>query len=87
MTCFKRPQPRQAAAWTKGAVFAIVVALCTALGAFDARAATPFDVRVTGTGPDELLIPGLASSGAAWDGVVAHLAPHDRCHVFTPRRS
>ncbi len=46
-------------------------------------AAPVFDVHVTGSGPDVLLIPGLASSGATWDGVVAHLAPHYRCHVFT----
>ena len=40
--------------------FAIVVAV-----AGSAHAATPYAVRVTGSGPDVLLIPGLASSGAA----------------------
>ena len=61
---------------------AIVVGIATAI-ASSAHAATPFDVHVTGTGPDVLLIPGLASSGATWDDTVRQLAPHHRCHVFT----
>ena len=40
-------------------------------------------MRVTGSGPDVLLIPGLASSGATWDDTVKQLTPHYRCHVFT----
>ena len=62
--------------------FAIVVGIATAI-ATSAHAATPFEVRVTGSGPDVLLIPGLASSGATWDDTVRQLAPHYRCHVFT----
>ena len=62
--------------------FAIVVGIATAI-ASSAHAATPFEVHVTGTGPDVLLIPGLASSGATWDDTVKALAPHHRCHVFT----
>ncbi len=62
--------------------FAIVVGIAVAIGS-SAHAATPFEVRVTGTGPDVLLIPGLASSGATWDDTVKQLAPHYRCHVFT----
>jgi len=62
--------------------FAIAVGIATAI-ASSSHAATPFEVRVTGTGPDVLLIPGLASSGAVWDDTVKRLAPHYRCHVFT----
>lgn len=42
-----------------------------------------FRVAVTGAGPAVIMIPGLASSGATWDGTVAHLSPHDRCIVVT----
>lgn len=38
-------------------------------------------VTVTGTGPDVILIPGLASSGHVWDATVAHLAGSHRVHV------
>lgn len=62
--------------------FAIAVGIATAI-ASSAHASTPFEVRVTGSGPDVLLIPGLASSGAVWDDTVKALAPHYRCHVFT----
>jgi N-formylmaleamate deformylase len=43
----------------------------------------PFQVKVVGHGPPMLLIPGLASSGEVWDGVVAHYQDHYTCHVFT----
>ena len=59
-------------------IVAIVVAVTTS-----AHAATPFEVRVTGAGPDVLLIPGLASSGAVWDDTVKQLCTTHRCHVFT----
>jgi pimeloyl-ACP methyl ester carboxylesterase len=62
--------------------FAVVVAIVVAV-AGSAHAATPFEVRVTGHGPDVLLIPGLASSGAVWDDTVARLSATHRCHVFT----
>ena len=61
---------------------AIAVGIAAAI-ASSAHAATPFEVRVTGNGPDVLLIPGLASSGDVWDDTVKALAPHHRCHVFT----
>ncbi|WP_443750406.1 alpha/beta fold hydrolase [Asticcacaulis solisilvae] len=41
-----------------------------------------FSVTVTGTGPDIILIPGLASSSAVWDGTVAKLKDHYRLHVL-----
>ena len=38
-------------------------------------------VTVKGTGPDVILIPGLASSGAVWDATVAQISGHYRVHV------
>lgn len=38
-------------------------------------------VTVRGQGPDVLLIPGLASSGAVWDATVGHLEGHYRLHI------
>ena len=88
MTNSVLPLLRQAAACarralcTAGGRFAIIVGIAVAI-AGSAHAATPFEVRVTGAGPDVLLIPGLASSGAVWDDTVKQLSPHYRCHVFT----
>ncbi len=74
-----------------GATFAIAVAIATAcFVATRSHAATPFpdaaterfSVTVTGSGPDVILIPGLASSAATWDGTVAHLKAHYRLHVL-----
>src|SRR5258705_9799504 len=38
-------------------------------------------VTVRGTGPDVVLIPGLASSSAVWDGTVKRLDGRFRLHV------
>jgi pimeloyl-ACP methyl ester carboxylesterase len=38
-------------------------------------------VTVRGQGPDVLLIPGLASSGAVWDAIAAHLEGHYCLHI------
>jgi len=38
-------------------------------------------VTARGQGPDVILIPGLASSGAVWDATVAHLEGHYRLHI------
>ena len=38
-------------------------------------------VTVRGKGPDVLLIPGLACSGAVWEATVAHLEGHYRLHI------
>ena len=65
-----------------GGRMAVVVGIAVA-AAGSAQAATPFEVRVTGNGPDVLLIPGLASSGAVWDDTVRRLCATHRCHVFT----
>ena len=62
--------------------FAVIVAIVVAVTT-SAHAAVPFELRVTGTGPDVLLIPGLASSGAVWDDTVKQLCTRHRCHVFT----
>jgi len=68
--------------------FAMLMAILAAIGAFGgnhAHAAAQADdritVTVTGKGPDVVLIPGLASSGAVWDETVKQLAPTHRVHV------
>lgn len=38
-------------------------------------------VRTVGTGPDVILLPGLASAGQVWDGTVAALKDQYRFHV------
>ncbi|GGX82621.1 alpha/beta fold hydrolase [Massilia dura] len=48
-----------------------------------ARAATAFNVEVSGSGPAVILIPGLASSGDVWQGTVEHLCGPRQCHVLT----
>lgn len=50
-------------------------------GAVPAPASDRITVTVTGTGPDVILIPGLASSGHVWDATAAHLAARHRVHV------
>jgi pimeloyl-ACP methyl ester carboxylesterase len=73
------------------ALLAVIVAIVTALSVSHSRAETVrfpdaktarFSVTVTGSGPDVILIPGLASSAAVWDGTVAKLKDHYRLHVI-----
>jgi N-formylmaleamate deformylase len=57
-----------------------------AVSAADADAgslAPPFSVRVVGSGPPMLLLPGLATPGAVWDTTVAHYQDRYTLHVFT----
>lgn len=63
--------------------FAVVVGIAVAIASSAHASVAPFEVRVTGAGPDVLLIPGLASSGAVWDDTVRQLCTAHRCHVFT----
>lgn len=69
-------------------LFAILMAIMAAIGVFGGRHAHAapkgedrITVTVTGKGPDVVLIPGLASSGAVWDETVKQLAPTHRVHV------
>jgi pimeloyl-[acyl-carrier protein] methyl ester esterase len=68
-------------------VLVIFLAILAAIGVFGgshAHAATPTDritVAVSGKGPDVVLIPGLASSGAVWDATVKQLSAAHRVHV------
>ncbi len=41
-----------------------------------------FHLTTVGEGPDVVLIPGLASSAAVWDGTTEHLAKTHRVHVI-----
>lgn len=65
-------------------LFAILMAIAAAIGVFGgnhAHAADRITVTVTGKGPDVVLIPGLASSGAVWDATVRQLSATHRVHV------
>ena len=48
-----------------------------------ANAADAFKVDVTGKGAPIVLIPGLASSGAVWDGTVKRYCGDHQCHALT----
>jgi pimeloyl-ACP methyl ester carboxylesterase len=63
--------------------FPLILALSLVLlsSAIGEPAADRITVTVKGSGPDVILIPGLASSGAAWDGIASHLGGHYRLHV------
>lgn len=70
-------------------LFACLIAILAAIGVFGGHHAhaAPWAVSdriavtVTGKGPDVVLIPGLASSGAVWDDTVKQLSGHYRVHV------
>lgn len=70
---------------------AALLAATTAHPAYSANPAattpTAFTVSVTGTGAGAgapvILIPGLASSGAVWDGTVQRFCAQRQCHVLT----
>lgn len=42
-----------------------------------------FGVKVAGEGSPIILLPGLSSSGAVWDGTVEHLKAEHRCYTLT----
>lgn len=42
-----------------------------------------FGVKVAGDGSPVILLPGLSSSGAVWDGTVEHLKADHRCYSLT----
>jgi len=60
------------------AMFAALAALFLPAAALAEDACPPFDV--TGSGPDLVLVPGLGSSPAVWDGVKDSLAKDYRVH-------
>lgn len=83
--------PRKGIFNNPAAMFAVIIGIMVALSVAHARAETVrfpdaanarFSVTVTGSGPDVILIPGLASSSAVWDGTVAKLKDHYRLHVL-----
>ena len=64
----------------------LVLALLAPACADAAQSAHPaFQVKVSGNpkGAPIILIPGLASAGAVWDGTVAHYCGAHQCHVLT----
>jgi pimeloyl-ACP methyl ester carboxylesterase len=66
----------------RGFALFLLVADCAGPSAPEAGGAE-FTVTVTGEGPPVILVPGLASSGEVWDGVVAELRGTHACHVLT----
>ena len=61
------------------AMFAALAALFLPAAAFAEDACPPFEM--TGSGPDLVLVPGLGSSPAVWDGVKDSLAKDYRVHL------
>src|SRR5688500_6311823 len=63
-------------------IFAAVA--CGLILAAEALAGPPtrFTTKVTGQGPDVILIPGLSSPASVWDETVAHLEGTHRVHVL-----
>jgi pimeloyl-ACP methyl ester carboxylesterase len=92
MSDFNCPDRRKSGIFNRPmALIAIIIGIVAAMTAGHSKAATPFpdaatarfSVTVSGDGPDVLLIPGLASSGAVWDGAVTQLTGRYRLHVLT----
>lgn len=44
---------------------------------------TTFEVKVVGSGPPVILIPGLSCSGAIWEDTVKHLQDRYQCHILS----
>lgn len=66
---------------SRAVLVALAVGIATAVYAQPAE--RTFTVEVTGSGPDLVLIPGLAGGGAVWDNTVARLASSHTLHVVT----
>jgi pimeloyl-ACP methyl ester carboxylesterase len=64
-------------------IAAVVATTASLLLAGSAFAADAFKVEVTGKGAPIILIPGLSSSGAVWDGTVQRYCGDHQCHVLT----
>jgi len=62
--------------------FPFVIAL-SALIAPALLAQDSFRVKVVGSGPPIIMIPGLSSSGETWDSTVARYSGRFECHVLT----
>lgn len=69
----------------KRLVFAIALlfTISFTLNAQTKKSYPEFEVEVTGSGPNLLLIPGATCSGAVWDETVKELSNQYTCHVFT----
>ena len=71
-------------------VIALVAAGCAAAAPVTPASQAPppgpppsFAVRVVGSGPPMILIPGLACGGDVWDGAVARWSSRYRMHILT----
>ena len=63
-------------------IYFLIFIVLLASGAFAADDPAAFSVTVSGSGPDIIFIPGLASSAAVWDEAKARYAPAHRVHVL-----
>jgi pimeloyl-ACP methyl ester carboxylesterase len=61
----------------------VIVSLVLGVATLALAAAPPFRAEVSGGGRPLLLIPGLNSSGAVWNGLVDHLKGRFTCHALT----
>ena len=61
----------------------VVVSLVLTVASPTLAASPPFRADVSGSGPPLLLIPGLNSSGAVWNGLVDHFKSRFTCHALT----
>ena len=66
---------------SRAILIALIAGIATAVYAQPSE--RTFSVEVTGSGPDLVLIPGLAGGGAVWDGTVARFASSNTVHVVT----
>ncbi|HTN41195.1 MAG TPA: alpha/beta hydrolase [Asticcacaulis sp.] len=91
MSDFNCPDRRKGGIFNRPmGLIAIIIGIIAAISAGHSKAATPFpaettarfSVTVTGSGPDVILIPGLASSDTVWEGTVAQLKDRYRLHVL-----
>ena len=64
-------------------LIAILAAAASASGQTPDAPASTVSIAVVGSGPDLVLIPGLAGGGAVWDGTVARLRDTHTLHVVT----
>lgn len=74
--------PRRLARAAATAILLAGLSLAAAAAAPNTAPHPSFRVQVTGQGQPMILIPGLASSGATWNGTVAHFQQQYRCYVL-----
>jgi len=88
---FLRHQPDHLSGMMRAIAAFVMCALCTLIASAQAPSApapptknpAAFKVEVVGNGQPMILIPGVSSAGASWEGTVAHYRNRYECHVLT----